>query len=70
MCGGGYKRIGCIGCPMASKAAREEGFERYPKYKANYIRAFDKMVEERKKDGKGVNENWATGEDVFNWWMG
>jgi len=68
-CGGGYKRIGCIGCPMASDTARKEHFNRYPIYKENYTRAFDKMIEERKKNGKDVKENWATGEDVFNWWV-
>lgn len=65
----GYKRIGCIGCPMARKSAREEHFERYPKYKENYIRAFDRMIKKRKNEGKKVDEHWTTGEEVFEWWL-
>ena len=41
----GFKRLGCIGCPMGSVKHRTEEFERYPKYKALYLKAFEKMVE-------------------------
>lgn len=40
----GYKRIGCIGCPMVSGIKRIVEFEKYPKYKASYIRAFERML--------------------------
>lgn len=43
----GFKRLGCIGCPMGSRQQREAEFERYPKYKALYMKAFEKMVENR-----------------------
>lgn len=62
----GYKRLGCIGCPMNTAAATE--LERYPKYKAAYIRAFDKMLEERK--AVGAETLWESGEDVMDWWLG
>lgn len=58
----GYKRIGCIGCPMAGKHRTAE-FERYPKYKENYIRAFDRMIQTH------PTTTWRTGQDVFDWWM-
>ena len=32
-----------------------------------YIKAFDKMIEERKKRGKKCE--WENGEEVFNWWV-
>ena len=60
----GFKRIGCVGCPMAGKK-RIKDFERYPKFKKAYIKAFDKMI----KQLTNVNNNWKTGEDVFRWWM-
>ncbi len=60
----GFERLGCIGCPMAGKKGREMEFERYPKYKQAYIRAFQRML-----DGYDKESNWKTGEDVFNWWM-
>lgn len=65
----GFKRIGCIGCPMASKHRYFE-FARYPKYKENYIRAFDRMLEYRKEIGKPASKGWETGLDVFRWWLG
>ena len=65
----GFKRLGCIGCPMAGTRGREKEFNRYPGFKKYYIRAFDKMLEKRRNEGKKINENWQTGEDVFNWWV-
>lgn len=47
----GYKRLGCIGCPMGTVDMREKEFERYPKFKQAYVRAFDRMIEERNKVG-------------------
>ena len=65
----GYKRIGCIGCPMTAKHRYKE-FNDYPKYKLNYIRAFDRMLERRKERGLGSKVEWTSGKDVFKWWMG
>ena len=65
----GWKRIGCIGCPMAGKHRYAE-FARYPKYEENYIRAFDRMLKARKEAGRTIDERWANGEGVFRWWMG
>lgn len=62
----GFDRVGCIGCPMAGKK-RNFGFDMYPKYKENYIRTFEKMLEERKIRGKETQ--WKTGQDVFDWWL-
>lgn len=43
----GFKRLGCIGCPMGSVKQRNFEFERYPKYKHLYLLAFEKMIENR-----------------------
>lgn len=63
----GYRRIGCIGCPMSRRAEKE--FENYPKYKRNYIRAFDRMVENNRKNGIKMKDNWKDGESVMRWWL-
>ena len=67
----GFYRVGCVGCPMASKKARAMEFARYPRIKAAYIRAFDRMMEERRRRSKmnGVFRMGDTGVDVFHWWM-
>lgn len=67
----GFSRVGCIGCPMARKKMRSFGFARYPKHQQMYIRAFDRMLEERERRGK-MDGTWrigTTGMDVFHWWM-
>ena len=63
----GFHRVGCIGCPLAGKRGRELEFARYPTYQRAYIRAFDRMVEERQN--RGLPCDWQTGKDVFHWWM-
>ena len=64
----GNSRIGCIGCPMASKKRWEE-FARYPKYKQMYIMTFEKMLMERKRRGLEIKPQWNTAQKVFKWWM-
>lgn len=64
----GFCRCGCIGCAMAGKG-RWHQFDRYPAYKRAYIRAFDRMIMERKRKQLPVSDLWKTGYDVFLWWM-
>lgn len=64
----GFHRLGCIGCPMAEKK-RNAHFARWPKYKAMYLRAFQKMIDERKRRGLQTTQKWATPEEAFHWWM-
>lgn len=64
----GFRRLGCIGCPLVSVKNREWEFKRYPKFREAYIRTFDRMVEARRAAGKS-DGNWNSGEAVFNWWM-
>ena len=76
----GFKRLGCIGCPMASTREREKEFLLWPKYKDAYLRAFDKMLKRRKERNMhdesrpvwragGSEYHDPTPMDVFNWWM-
>lgn len=59
----GFKRLGCVGCPMNTHQVEE--LERYPRIKAAYIRAFERMLE-KLDDKKRVS--WESGEDVMTWW--
>ena len=63
----GFKRIGCIGCPMAGAEGQKRGFERYPKFRALYVRAFDRMIKKRKTNG--LPKEWKDGEEVMRWWL-
>ena len=63
----GFRRVGCVGCPMAGGKTQAMEFARYPKIKAAYIRSFDRMLEMRKK--RELPGQWRSGVDVFHWWM-
>ena len=63
----GFERLGCIGCPMGTRKHREEEFERYPKFKEAYTRAFERMIKVR-KDG-GLKTEWKTPNEIMDWWM-
>lgn len=67
----GWRRVGCVGCPMAGTSMRYNEFAQYPTYKKAYIAAFDRMIEERKRRDmmKGFTRMGDTGVDVFHWWM-
>lgn len=64
--GMGYKRVGCIGCPMAGKARYKE-FRDFPKIEKNYKLAFDRMLTEIHKHHKKTK--WHNAQEVFDWWM-
>ena len=67
----GYERVGCIGCPMAGAKRQRNQFADYPKFRDNYVRAFDRMLERRKKEGRPfMDEDYADGEMVMRWWLG
>lgn len=61
----GYTRLGCIGCQMNPQQQRE--LEKYPKYKLNYLKAFDRMLEELMKNN--LTTIWKTADDVMEWWV-
>ncbi len=62
----GYKRVGCILCPNSTKEEKIKMIKDFPKYKDNYIKAFDRMIAKRKREGKPCN--WENGEQCFYWW--
>jgi phosphoadenosine phosphosulfate reductase len=70
--GQGYKRVGCIGCPLAGAKRQRDDFERYPKYKDAYIRACKKWVEYMRshKNIAGYEDFVESGEKYFDWWLG
>ena len=61
----GYKRLGCIGCPMSSNQQKE--LEDYPKYKELYLRAFAKMLD-KMNDSKLITSGTSP-ENVMLWWF-
>lgn len=64
----GFKRLGCVGCPMGGTNGMTNDFERWPQYKRLYLKAFDEMLEARK--AKGKTDTWTCAQDVMDWWLG
>ena len=63
----GFKRVGCIGCPMSKDTKRKQEFARYPKYYENYLKAFDRMIKSRAE--RGLEPRWKTAQQVMDWWL-
>jgi phosphoadenosine phosphosulfate reductase len=57
-----FKRVGCIGCPMAGKKVNRE-FRLFPVFKQLYVNA----IKARKK--KGFFSDFIDAESVFDWWV-
>lgn len=71
----GWKRLGCIGCPMSRKAGRERDFARWPGYKRKWQQLFQRVWNRRtgllQRDGRiwfgdRFFDNW---EEMWEWWM-
>lgn len=61
----GFRRLGCIGCPMSTK--QKQDLEMYPKIKQAYLNAFGRMLKEIRSSGKTAT--WKTPEEVYEWWV-
>jgi len=71
----GFKRLGCVGCPMGRSTNRKKEFLRWPKFEQKWKRAFEKIWKKRaytvQKNGKpwfGSHffEDW---ESMWKWWL-
>lgn len=64
----GWKRIGCLLCPMAGTRRRMEA-ERYPKFVKVFVLAFENLYQRRKTQGNPSVDRWASGKEMFEWWI-
>lgn len=64
----GYTRLGCVGCPMSGSRQQRRDFRRWPHFERLYLRAFEQMLEERRKHN--MPTTWRTGQEVMDWWLG
>lgn len=62
----GYRRIGCVGCPMITPKQRVKEFEKFPKHKNMYLKAIRKAREDKTKS---IYQNFIDEYDVFAWWL-
>lgn len=60
----GYKRIGCVGCPMAPRDKIIKEFNDYPIIKNNYLKAIRACM-----INKHFYSNFADPAEVLDWWI-
>ena len=65
----GFKRIGCLFCPMSYYKRRLEECKLYPKYVKAFINSFEKLYQLRKSQRNKSVDRWQNGEDMFWWWI-
>jgi phosphoadenosine phosphosulfate reductase len=61
----GFKRLGCIGCPLANNKQRIIEYKMYPKYVYATIRAIDRNI----KAGKSLSKFFNDPYEAFYWWI-
>lgn len=60
----GYRRIGCILCPMSNYKQKIKYCQRFPHAKHKWIQTIQKLI-----DGGYINHNFQDAEFVFKWWI-
>lgn len=66
----GFKRVGCIMCPLACRARRIKEYEKYPQHVRALEIAVDKHLEEKRREEKRNGLfNWGSNgkEIVYRW---
>ncbi len=65
----GFKRIGCMMCPLASGEQRMKEALRWPRWRDAFERAFVRMYARKKEKGSKALGRWANGREMFNYWL-
>jgi len=66
----GFKRLGCLFCPMIYYKRRQAEVRRYPRYASAFRKAFRKLYARRKEAGAKSIDRWTDGDAMFEWWIG
>ena len=60
----GYKRVGCVGCPMGDN---KRELESMPEFKGLYVRAFQRYLDRRPDIVE--KDFWQDGNSIYRWWV-
>lgn len=63
----GWKRVGCIGCPLSNRKEQLWELSQFPQFEQAIRKTMDKMVTARK--ASNMTGRWQTGEDMWLWWI-
>jgi len=59
----GFRRLGCVGCPLSSRASREMGFARWPRLARLWRRSIEYVWAHQRRQ---VGQTW---EEYYEAWM-
>ena len=65
----GFKRIGCIMCPLQGAEQMIKEAERWPKFKKAYLAAISRGLSLSQQRGKKSRVSGLTPEDTMRWWI-
>lgn len=70
----GFKRLGCVGCPLAGAKQQRIEFDRWPRYEFLWRRAFDRFWEKwhgvpTKKGKRRYFEDFGSAQGFWEWWI-
>ena len=71
----GWKRLGCIGCPMATTKERRRDLNAFPGFEKLYRRSFSRMWELKANTINRSGIEWFgsrkfnSSDDLFDWWI-
>lgn len=66
----GFNRVGCVFCPMAYWKRRVAEAERWPKWRAAFCAAFERLRLKRLASGRSEYwKKWKNGEEFFEHWI-
>ncbi|MDT8901860.1 phosphoadenosine phosphosulfate reductase family protein [Anaeroselena agilis] len=66
----GFKRLGCVLCPLVSNAHRQMEEKRWPKIAAMYRWTFNKLYEIYGREHFALSRTWKSGDAIYEWYMG
>lgn len=65
----GANRVGCLMCPNGTHKNRVRESLLYPAFTATFIRSFERLYANRKAAGNKSVNRWASGREMFYWWL-
>ncbi len=63
----GFRRLGCVLCPMHNPKNAKRDIDRWPRIAAQYLRTFEKVRQLRVNSGKEMS--FKTAQEFFDWWI-
>lgn len=65
----GYKRLGCIGCMMASVEQRKRDLERWPFAKRLWMKGISDLWARKDDEWRYRTGNFDSPKSLFDWWL-